>query len=370
MPSETSTPPTAQAGPTSPTLLRANNPSHMTLTGTNTWLWHTPAHSLVAVDPGPLLADHQEKIRQAATTSAGTPKTEAASGLRAILLTHHHRDHSESVTQLQQEFGCEVITAPGTYNLDGLTVQAIATPGHTSDSVSFLFPDSGYCCTGDTVLGKGSTILIPPDGGFASHYQSLWTLSLLTPQVIHTVLPGHGPIRQDAAALLRAAIAHREYRIRALVSALSARDVTIPWESLQQPEALDLPEVTSVLSQLTQDLYPEVPATLTRATYSNMWAMLLFLAIVDPQTPTTMQEDADMGRFDGLKAGFDKFKDKAQEAADKITEEAQKISSNAKKSAEDTAEKAQDAADQVADSAENAADAVKDAVEDAEGTSE
>lgn len=212
------------------TLVRADNPSPMTLEGTNTYRLCAPgAVGAVVVDPGPL-----EQRHLAAVAALGP--------VALILLTHGHPDHAEGARLFQEMTGAPMAAVEHRLVVDtepllggetftevgGLTVRVIATPGHTSDSVSFVVEgDEPALLTGDTILGRGSTVVAHPDGALAPYLGSLARLRDLGPMVL---LPGHGPVRPDAAAVARDYLAHRGQRldqVRAAVAAgdRSARDV-------------------------------------------------------------------------------------------------------------------------------------------------
>ena len=107
----------------------------------------------------------------------------------------------------------------------------IATPGHTADSVCLLAPDAGLLLTGDTVLGRGTTVIAPPDGRLGAYLNSLrLLLDVVRSGGVTHVLPGHGPARDRPAALIEEYLAHREARLSQVreavaAGATSARDV-------------------------------------------------------------------------------------------------------------------------------------------------
>lgn len=221
---ETLRPVTPYAG-----VVLADNASPMTLDGTNTWLLRDDAQrrAAVVVDPGPL----DERHLQATLAAAGS--------VPLILLTHGHPDHSEGARRLAEltgapvyaldpahRYGSEGLTEGSRLSGAGVEIEVLATPGHTADSLSFRVLDS--VLTGDTILGRGSTVVAHPDGVLADYLLSLQRLSTLDSVL---VLPGHGPELPDAGAAARGYLAHREQRlgqVRAVLAealAASARDV-------------------------------------------------------------------------------------------------------------------------------------------------
>jgi glyoxylase-like metal-dependent hydrolase (beta-lactamase superfamily II) len=212
----------------------ADNPSAMTLDGTNTWLLRDdPARrAAIVVDPGPLDERHLAAV------------VEAAGSVPLILLTHGHPDHSAGAARLHELTGAPVQALDPAHRLGGeglaegavvsaagVRVEVWATPGHTADSLCFVLGADSVApavLTGDTILGRGSTVVAHPDGVLADYLASLHRLSGLTGV---SVLPGHGPELPDAGAAASAYLAHREQRleqVRAVLAALpdaSAQDV-------------------------------------------------------------------------------------------------------------------------------------------------
>jgi glyoxylase-like metal-dependent hydrolase (beta-lactamase superfamily II) len=205
------------------TLLRAPNPGPMTLDGTNTWVLRAPGETHgVVIDPGPLDEDHLQRI--------------AGNGpYQFILITHGHHDHVEGAARLSEILGGTAVLAADPAHcvagepLDpsehlggsGLEVQVLDTPGHTSDSVCFLI-DAGNApvmFTGDTILGRGTTVVAHPDGDLGAYLGSLERLSTYDKVLM---LPGHGPSRTDVAALAREYLDHRRERLAQVEAAMAA----------------------------------------------------------------------------------------------------------------------------------------------------
>jgi len=90
----------------------------------------------------------------------------------------------------------------------------VATPGHTGDSLSFLMPADGSLLTGDTVLGRGTTVVAWPDGELAAYLASLMRLERMAGAgAVTSILPGHGPTLPDAAGVLQFYLQHRGERL-------------------------------------------------------------------------------------------------------------------------------------------------------------
>lgn len=186
------------------TMVRAPNPGPMTLDGTNTWVLRAPGGSTsVVIDPGPLDEGHLE------TVAGHRP-------VSLILATHSHPDHVEGLPRFQTLVAGAPVhpTGPGTtpISADGLTITAVATPGHTGDSMCFLVECDGeqVVFTGDTILGRGTTVVAYPDGDLGQYLESLATLARLDGR---PVLPGHGPALIDCAAAARFYLDHRLTRL-------------------------------------------------------------------------------------------------------------------------------------------------------------
>ena len=208
---------TATAG-----VVLAPNPGPMTLDGTNTWvLRDAGASACVVIDPGPL---HEQHL--AAVASCGP--------VASILLTHGHVDHSEGAARLAELTGASVRALDprhrlGDEGLDegdvveaaGLALRVIATPGHSADSLSFLLEDA--VLTGDTILGRGTTVVAHPDGVLADYLDSLRRLEALGEL---TVLPGHGPELASAGVVAAQYLAHREMRLEQVRAAVAAGATT------------------------------------------------------------------------------------------------------------------------------------------------
>src|SRR4051812_5798724 len=152
--------------PTGVTLVRADNPGPMTLDGTNTWILR---ESGIVVDPGPLDEAHLQAIAELGP-------------FELILVTHGHLDHTEGAPRLSELLG-GVPVRGATFGplVDGERIgglRVLAVPGHTKDSVAFVADDAVF--TGDTILGRGTTVVAWPDGDLGDYLSSLDKLRRFT----------------------------------------------------------------------------------------------------------------------------------------------------------------------------------------------
>jgi glyoxylase-like metal-dependent hydrolase (beta-lactamase superfamily II) len=194
----------------------------MTLDGTNTWILRAPdSQACVVIDPGPLEEEHLAMV-----ASCGPVAT--------ILLTHGHYDHSEGAARLAELTRAPVRALDAAHRLGdeglgegdvvaaaGLEIRVAATPGHSSDSLSFVLPDA--VLTGDTILGRGTTVVAHPDGVLADYLTSLRRLRELGDVI---VLPGHGPELPSAGVVAEQYLAHREQRLEQVRHARAAGATT------------------------------------------------------------------------------------------------------------------------------------------------
>lgn len=205
----------------------APNPSAMTLDGTNTWIVAEPDSDLaVVIDPGPLHEGHLANV--VATVE------QAGRRVGLTLLTHGHADHAEGASRFAEltgtrvraldpalRLGDEGLAGGDVVTTGGLELRVVPTPGHTSDSLSFHLPADGVVLTGDTVLGRGTTMVAHPDGRLGEYLDSLRRLrSMTVDDGVHTVLPGHGPVLADARGAIEYYLAHRASRLAQVETAI------------------------------------------------------------------------------------------------------------------------------------------------------
>ncbi len=205
--------------------VRADNPGLMTLDGTNTWIQREPgATRSIVVDPGPDDVDHLDIVHQ------------AAGEVGLILFTHRHFDHTDALQGFARRTGAparaadpefcvdaDPLTDAETIDVDGLRLDVVATPGHTSDSTCFRLLDEPSLLSGDTVLGRGTTIIAHPDGVLGPYLDSLAILRELVEEgLVERILPGHGPVIDQAGPVLDFYLEHRQERLDQVREALAA----------------------------------------------------------------------------------------------------------------------------------------------------
>jgi glyoxylase-like metal-dependent hydrolase (beta-lactamase superfamily II) len=248
-----------QVTPTAAVIL-VENPGPMTLEGTNTWLLRAPdADQVIVIDPGPLDEGHLTRVAEQGPVAA-------------ILLTHRHFDHAEGARRLSEltrapvraldptlVLGGEGLTGGDVIAAAGLELRVLATPGHTSDSLSFVLPDA--VLTGDTILGRGTTVIDHPDGTLADYLTSLQRLAELPDGL--AVLPGHGPELADAGVTARKYLTHRAQRLDQVRAAL---------------QTLDIPAADATPRQIVEIVYADVDPVLWPAADWSVQAQLTYLS--------------------------------------------------------------------------------------------
>jgi len=216
----------------------APNPGLRELEGTNTWIvgrW--PA---AVIDPGVDDPAHLSEV------------LEAAGRVDVILLTHDHPDHTPGVGTLAAMTGARVYAAkPGdgrerlrdgqAIRMPGVALTVVATPGHTADHVAFFLEEDRTLFTGDAVLGRGTSVIDPPEGDLAQYLRSLHRMRDLAPR---TIRPGHGPVVLDAIGKLDEYLDHRAMREEQVLAGLA--------EGARTPEEL----VPAIYGDYPAELHP------------------------------------------------------------------------------------------------------------------
>jgi glyoxylase-like metal-dependent hydrolase (beta-lactamase superfamily II) len=215
----------------------ANNPGPFTFKGTGTYI--VGKGEVAVIDPGPDLPDHLAAILNAVEGERVT----------AILITHHHSDHSPLAGALKAAtgatiYGCAVagheaddtgevkmeaghdhdfkpdvsLCGGGEVSGPGWTMEAIPTPGHTSNHLCYALKEENALFSGDHIMGWSTTVITPPDGDMTDYLASL---DLIKARNFTTLWPTHGPPIREVAPFIDAYIVHRQERIDQILLALA-----------------------------------------------------------------------------------------------------------------------------------------------------
>ncbi|MGZ5956625.1 MAG: MBL fold metallo-hydrolase [Caulobacteraceae bacterium] len=221
----------------------ANNPGPFTFKGTGTYI--VGKGEVAVIDPGPDLPEHLAAILKAVEGERVTH----------ILITHHHSDHSPLAGPLKaatgaQIYGCAVkgheVEDTGEVKMEaghdhdfapdvslcggggvagpGWTIEAIPTPGHTSNHICYALKEENCLFSGDHIMGWSTTVITPPDGDMTDYLESL---AKVRARNFRTLWPTHGPPILDVAPFIDAYAAHRQERIDQILLALSEGPATI-----------------------------------------------------------------------------------------------------------------------------------------------
>ena len=202
--------------------LLAPNPGPMTLDGTNTWVLREPAgDACVVVDPGPLDEGHLSRVADHGP-------------VELIVLTHGHVDHAEGAARLRELTGAPVVArdpglclgadplgADAKHQAAGVEWLTVLTPGHSSDSICLVLPADRALLTGDTILGRGTTVVAHPDGRLGDYLDSLRRLRDLADSDVDVLLPGHGPCLDAPLETLDYYLRHRDERLEQVRAAMA-----------------------------------------------------------------------------------------------------------------------------------------------------
>lgn len=220
----------------------ANNPGPFTFKGTGTYIIGR-GEGLAVIDPGPDMADHLQAI------------LDATHGERIshILITHHHVDHSPLAKPLAAAtgaviYGCAVehhhhegevrleaghdqsfmpdvsVCGGSTITGHGWTMEAIPTPGHTSNHICYALKEENALFSGDHIMGWSTTVVTPPDGDMGAYLASL---DLIKARNFQTLWPTHGPPITEVTPFIDAYIEHRHDRTRQILAQLQAGETHI-----------------------------------------------------------------------------------------------------------------------------------------------
>lgn len=219
----------------------AENPGPFTYTGTGVYV--VGNGEVAVIDPGPAIDAHFDTLKRALEGERVTH----------VLVTHSHMDHSPLAHPLARWAGCRVhaggpaVPTESEVRMEagddlrfqpdvklrdgdviagpGWTVEAIATPGHTSNHFCFGLREENALFSGDHVMGWSTTVISPPDGNMGDYFASL---EKVRARNFSTIWPTHGPPVREVGPFLDAYIAHRRQREAQILARLEAGDTRIP----------------------------------------------------------------------------------------------------------------------------------------------
>lgn len=221
----------------------AKNPSPFTFHGTGTYIVGTD--DVAVIDPGPLLDSHITALERALKGNR----------VSHIVITHTHRDHSPAAQNLKdmtgaptygfgphgsghletgdeleegadRDFDPDVRVRNGdAIQGDGWTLEAVHTPGHTSNHLCYALVEENSLFSGDHVMGWSTTVVSPPDGNMWTYMNSLKRLSVRKEE---TFWPTHGPPIFRPQKFVAALLAHRYEREEQIMACLADGLSTIP----------------------------------------------------------------------------------------------------------------------------------------------
>jgi glyoxylase-like metal-dependent hydrolase (beta-lactamase superfamily II) len=196
----------------------ANNPGPFTYLGTGTYI--VGRGEAAVIDPGPDLPEHLGAILAAI----------AGEHVSHILVTHHHADHSPLARALSAEAGYDdfrpdvSVCAAAVIEGSGWTIEAIPTPGHTSNHICYALREENALFSGDHIMGWSTTVITPPDGDMGAYMASL---ELVRSRGFDTLWPTHGPPITKVTPFIEAYAEHRRQREQQILAELAAGETRI-----------------------------------------------------------------------------------------------------------------------------------------------
>ena len=219
----------------------AENPGAFTYTGTGVYI--IGGDECAILDPGPNTAKHFDALKRALDGRT----------LKYVFVTHSHMDHSPLAHPLAEWAGCQVLAGGPAIPTEsevrmeagddlsfqphikvqdgqifegkGWTIEAVATPGHTSNHFCYVLKEENALFSGDHIMGWSTTVISPPDGNMGDYFASL---EKVRDRDYSTIWPTHGPPVENATPFIEAYIAHRRKREAAILERLEAGDTSIP----------------------------------------------------------------------------------------------------------------------------------------------
>lgn len=217
--------------------LVANNPGPFTYKGTGVYI--IGRRDVAIIDPGPDNAEHIDALMRAVDGERVTH----------ILVTHRHMDHSPAAHPLAERTGAKVYAStipPKPSECDdlrleagddqvfqpdidvkngdrfsgpGWTIEAVSTPGHTTNHMAYALLEENALFPGDHIMGWSTTIIGPPDGDMTDYLNSL---EKVRDRNYDTLWPTHGPPVREVRPFVQAFLDHRLERERQVLEQFAA----------------------------------------------------------------------------------------------------------------------------------------------------
>lgn len=252
----------------------APNPGPYTYTGTCTYI---VGHGEVAIiDPGPNDSNHLAALLSATANERITH----------IAITHTHLDHTAGLTALQEATAAQVVgcaphftsrprnsmenaeaAADLNYAPDmilengdqitgkGWTLEAVSTPGHTANHLSFALKETKALFSGDHVMAWSTSLVAPPDGSMADYMCALEKLRHRDDRIYW---PGHGGPVQSPRRFVRAMLHHRRQREAAIFARIEAGDT----------------HIQAIVQRLYNDISPSLKGAAALSVYAHIENLL------------------------------------------------------------------------------------------------
>ncbi|KAF5008811.1 hypothetical protein FDECE_4924 [Fusarium decemcellulare] len=239
----------------SPACIRilGGNPGKFTLQGTNTYLLGTGRRRLL-IDTG--------EGRNAWISSIRDTLQQENATIDAALITHWHHDHTGGIKDLLSlspqtriykhtpEEGQLEIKHGQRFEVDGATLTAAYTPGHTKDHIVFVLDEEDAMFTADNVLGQGTAV-------FEDMATYLRSLEEMKPLFKGRAYPGHGPVIEHGPAKIAEYIAHRRQREEQVVRTLGLGPGGVETSAAESKTAWSAMELVKIIyNDVPEDLHP------------------------------------------------------------------------------------------------------------------
>ncbi len=266
-----------------------NNPGPFTFTGTGTYVVGT--QNVAVIDPGPMDEAHYQALLDELDGKT----------VSHIIITHTHMDHSPLAARLKQATGARTyaygphgsgrarqvesgdvrLDASGDTDFDpdttvshgdviegrGWTLEAVFTPGHTSNHMAFALKEENALFSGDHVMAWSTSVIAPPDGNMSDYFASLGTVLERDEEIYW---PTHGPPKKNPRDFVRGFLTHRRMREEAILRRIKKGDRTIQ----------------KIVSSVYADVDPRLHPAAAMSTFAHIEHLLEQEKIVAEGTPS------------------------------------------------------------------------------------